>query len=61
VVMTSDPTVIVERANRMQKEVRQGGLKQKSGTSIGRKREHDSGTTGFTSVSIDTMFRCYLQ
>ena len=29
VVMTSDPTVIVERANRMQKEVRQGGLKQK--------------------------------
>lgn len=37
----------------MQKETRQGKLKLKSGTGIGRKREHDSsGTTGFTSVSI---------
>ena len=52
-VITSDPTVIVERANCMQKETRQGKLKLKSGTGIGRKREHDSsGTTGFTSVSI---------
>lgn len=44
---------IVERANCVQKEMRQGELKLKSGTSIGRKREHDSSrTTGFTSVSI---------
>ena len=50
---TSDPTELVERANRMQKEMRHTHGTTKSSNTT-RKRKHESsgtGTTVFTSVS----------